>query len=191
MSCQFCGRDVPTKYATLHYNIGMIVMRRSATLQGAFCQDCLTRHFWKYTLITLVFGWWGVISFFMTPVILVNNLWQFFRSRPLTDTPTNVPASNLSVYSGKNCPQCHSPLSTVADFSRIPWLSLINSGIIFMLAGFLTLGYVINRTTSLEEWIIVIVLFGIVLLRVGNLVLSGRFSRRVCKQCDQLRPVTA
>lgn len=190
MSCQLCGRDVPTKYATLHYNIGLIVMRRSAILQGAFCQSCLTRYFWKYTLITLVFGWWGVISFFMTPVILVNNLWQFFRSRPSTDIPNNLPVSNLSAYTGKNCPYCHSPLSTVADFSRIPWVSLINSGIMLLLALILTLIFIFQPATSLKEWLSVIVLSGIVFFRVGNLVQSGRFSRRVCQQCGQPRPVT-
>jgi hypothetical protein len=189
MSCQLCGQNVPTKYTTLHYNIGMLVMRRTATLQGAFCQSCLTRHFWKYTLITLVFGWWGFLSFFMTPVILVNNLWQFFKARPVTGIPTTGPVSNMSV--GKYCPHCHSSLSTVADFSRVPWVSLINSSLILMLAGFLTLVFMINQTASVQEWLTVMVLYGIVLFRVGSLIQSGRFSRKVCKQCGQPQPVVA
>ncbi|MFN8454159.1 MAG: hypothetical protein U0401_05705 [Anaerolineae bacterium] len=186
MACQLCGQNVPTKYATLHYNIGLLVMRYTATIQGDFCQSCLTHRFWKYTLVTLVFGWWGFISFFMTPVILVSNLWQFFNARPTTDRPTPVPVSNVPM--GKYCPHCQSSLSTVADFSRVPWVSLINSGLIFMLAGFLTLGFMINQTTSLQEWLIVMVLYGIVLFRVGSLVQSGRFSRKVCKQCEPSQP---
>jgi hypothetical protein len=190
MSCQLCGQNVPTKYATLHYNIGMLVMRRTATIQGAFCQSCLTHYFWKYTLITLVLGWWGFISFFMTPVILVSNLWQFFKARPVTgNIPTSLPVSNLNVSVGKYCPRCQSALSTVADFSRVPWVSLINSGLILILAGFLTLIFMINQSFSLQDWIIVVVLYGIVLFRIGSLVQSGRLSRQICKQCNQSQAV--
>lgn len=191
MTCQLCGQNVPTKYATLHYNIGLLVMRYTSTIQGDFCQSCLTRNFWKYTLTTLVFGWWGFFSFFMTPVILVSNLWQFFNARPTTDRPTLAPVSNLNVPAGKYCPHCQAALSTVADFSRVPWVSLINSGLLFMLAGFLALFLLINQTVTLEEWLSVIVLVGIVLFRVGSLVKSGRLSRRVCKYCEQIQTMMA
>lgn len=190
MSCQICGHNVPTKYATFHYNIGLLVMRRTATIQGALCQSCLTHNFWKYTLITLVFGWWGVVSFIMTPVILVSNLWQFFNARPVTGIPAPVPVSNPNGPMVKYCPHCQAALSTVSDFSRVPWVSLINSGLIFMLAGFLALFFMINQTAALQEWLIVIVLYGIVLFRVGSLLQSGRFSRKVCKHCEQIRAIT-
>ncbi len=169
-ACQLCGRYGPTKYVTLQYNIGLIVMRRLATLQGAFCQNCLNRSFWKYTLITLVFGWWGVISFFMTPFILINNLWQFRTTRPLTNTQNDPSLSGMSTYPGESALKSPQPATT--GFFQTPWVSLINSGLLLMLAGVLTLIFIVQQVTSLEEWLIVIILFGIVLFRVGSLVLK-------------------
>ena len=167
----------------------MLVMSRTGTLQGEFCESCLTHYFWKYTLINLVFGWWGFLSFFITIVILLNNLAQFLKPYPVTDISTTVPASTMSV--GNYCPYCHSSLSIAADFSRVPWLSLINSSLILMFAGILTLVFMINQTASPQEWLIVLVLYGVFLFRVGNLVQSGHFSRKVCKQCGQSQSVVA
>lgn len=168
-ACQRCGRHGPTKQATLHYNIGLIVLRHSATLQGTFCENCLSYYFWKYTLITLVFGWWGVISFFMTPLILVNNLRQFRAARLAANTQIDPLLSSGSIYPGERTSP--SPQSAATGLSRIPWVSLINSGLMLLLAGFLTLVYIVQSVTSLQEWAIVIVLFGIVLFRVGNVAL--------------------
>jgi hypothetical protein len=44
------------------------------------CGDCREEFFWKYTIITLLFGWWGVISFFVTPLILLANCYYYLKS---------------------------------------------------------------------------------------------------------------
>jgi hypothetical protein len=50
---------------------------------GLFCRDCVDKYFKEYTLTTLLFGWWGVISVFATPVVLLINFCNLFRARSL------------------------------------------------------------------------------------------------------------
>jgi hypothetical protein len=50
---------------------------------GFFCRDCVDKYFREYTLTTLLFGWWGVISVFATPVVLLINFCNLFRARSL------------------------------------------------------------------------------------------------------------
>jgi hypothetical protein len=51
-------------------------------VKGNLCPACAKKHFQELTLITLVGGWWGVISFLMTPFILVNNVLQYLSYKP-------------------------------------------------------------------------------------------------------------
>jgi hypothetical protein len=81
--CQVCGHDRPLKQVTLMQNVGLLVVRSPKTLRGLLCRECITKNFWSYTLITLFFGWWGVISFFYTLVALPTNLVTFIGSRRL------------------------------------------------------------------------------------------------------------
>ena len=74
MICQACGIEAPTKYIELHQNIGALVLRFHRSIKGNLCKTCIDSHFREYTLITLFLGWWGIISLFMTPVILVSNI---------------------------------------------------------------------------------------------------------------------
>jgi hypothetical protein len=74
MACQVCQRAVPTVRVTLMQNIGMLVARQSKTFKSM-------------TLTTFFFGWWGVISLFLTPIFLIGNLvaWSSLRSLPPPD----------------------------------------------------------------------------------------------------------
>lgn len=72
-ACQACGREGPTKQVTLMQNIGVLVIRFPKTLSGHLCKFCIDHNFFKMTLITSLFGWWGVISFFYTLVSLPVN----------------------------------------------------------------------------------------------------------------------
>jgi hypothetical protein len=72
--CELCGAARPTHSAELNQNIGLLVMRLSRKVAGQLCSDCLETQFWSTTLITLVAGWWGLISFLVTPFYLLGNL---------------------------------------------------------------------------------------------------------------------
>jgi hypothetical protein len=51
-------------------------------VKGNVCPACAKKHFQELTLTRLFGGWWGVISFLMTPFILVNNVVQYVSYKP-------------------------------------------------------------------------------------------------------------
>jgi hypothetical protein len=95
--CQACRRRAPTKHVTFMQNVGCIVIRFPKTTRGYLCRLCISSFFWRYTLITFFFGWWGVISFFYSLVSIPNNIATFLGARSLPvdfDTkPSPAPAS--------------------------------------------------------------------------------------------------
>jgi hypothetical protein len=72
--CQVCGTYGLTKSVTFEQNIGVIVMRFHKRIQGELCGKCISKYFWEYSLITLLLGWWGIISFFASFVSLASNV---------------------------------------------------------------------------------------------------------------------
>jgi hypothetical protein len=84
--CQACGAKAPTKYVEFYQNIGALVMRFSKSIKGELCKQCINKHFWEFTLVTLIGGWWGVVSFIMTPFLLLNNIGRYLFA-------LNLPAS--------------------------------------------------------------------------------------------------
>jgi hypothetical protein len=90
MNCQACGINAETKYVELYQNVGVLVMRFGKSIKGELCRDCISKHFWEMTLITFFAGWWGMISFVLTPIFLINNIYRFIASRSL-GSPTAHP----------------------------------------------------------------------------------------------------
>ena len=82
-ACQGCGFSVPVAKVKLHQNIGLLVARRSKSVEGRFCKNCINKYFAQFTFVTLVFGWWGIISFFMTIAFLINNVFYFLKTSTL------------------------------------------------------------------------------------------------------------
>jgi len=80
--CAICGA-CPTKYVEFYQNIGMLFARRTVSVKQHLCRNCIGRYFRSYTLTTLILGWWGTISFFITPLILLNNCFRFLRAAGL------------------------------------------------------------------------------------------------------------
>ena len=96
MVCQDCGVHAETKYVSFHQNIGALVMRFSQKVEGELCKSCIKRHFWTMTLITFLFGWWGIISFVLTPFFLLNNVIYGLRSLGMEPAPPRVALPRLS-----------------------------------------------------------------------------------------------
>jgi len=67
-------------------------VRFPKTLSGLLCRDCISSKFWSFTLITLLLGWWGVISFFVNIGSLLGNLgaWSKFHSLAAPDEAHTV-----------------------------------------------------------------------------------------------------
>lgn len=95
MICQACGIEAPTQYVEFHYNIGLLIVRTQKSLKGTLCKTCITKNFREFTLINLLAGWWGVISFFVTPVFLVQNIIQYVKVRSLAPVPVGAKPPEL------------------------------------------------------------------------------------------------
>ncbi len=74
--CDFCGRSAPVAPVCFRQNTGMLVVRQYREWAGCACAECGKRWFWKTTLHTFFLGWWGTISFVITPFLLVMNLFH-------------------------------------------------------------------------------------------------------------------
>lgn len=83
MSCERCGREAPTKRLAFHQHVGLLVFflhSRHASEMCRICGDALLR---RTTIVTSLAGWWGVFSFFLTPITLLLNLSSYFSLRSL------------------------------------------------------------------------------------------------------------
>jgi hypothetical protein len=92
MRCQSCGESGETKHVVFYQNIGMLIMRSSKNVEGELCKTCINQVFWKFTLITLVLGWWGMISLIVTPLFLINNVGRFLGTIGMKP-PGQIPAA--------------------------------------------------------------------------------------------------
>ncbi|GJM19540.1 MAG: hypothetical protein DHS20C14_17530 [Phycisphaeraceae bacterium] len=72
-TCGYCGREADTAPFMQRRQIGLIVVRLYAEDGRRACAPCARRHFLSMTGTTLVAGWWGLISFFVTPYVLISN----------------------------------------------------------------------------------------------------------------------
>ena len=78
--CQACGRAGPTKSVSFSQNVGVLVMRFPRTVGGYLCKFCIDKFFFRMTGITLLFGWWGVISFVVSAIGIPMNVITWLRS---------------------------------------------------------------------------------------------------------------
>ncbi len=58
-------------------HIGAVLMMFNRHVRGQLCRNCVNEHFARTTLVTSFFGWWGVISFFLTPIFLLHNVVRY------------------------------------------------------------------------------------------------------------------
>jgi hypothetical protein len=71
--CRFCG-NVPAAKATFRAHRGMIIIMQFRHLEGPYCRDCGLATFRKMTADTLIQGWYGYLSFVITPITVLINL---------------------------------------------------------------------------------------------------------------------
>jgi hypothetical protein len=77
MYCEACGRKAPTKYVAFYQNIGALILRFHKSMEGELCKPCINKYFWEFTLVNLTLGWWGIISFIITPFFIINNVVRY------------------------------------------------------------------------------------------------------------------
>lgn len=77
MICHACGKIAPTKHVKFHYNIGVIIIRFPRSIEGEICKSCVHKYFWQYQTITVLLGWWGIISVFLNTYFVLHNLFTY------------------------------------------------------------------------------------------------------------------
>jgi hypothetical protein len=90
IQCRLCG-NVPAAKATFRAHRGMVVIMQFRHLQGPFCRDCGLATFRKMTADTLIQGWYGYLSFVITPITVLINLAR-------RGTVANLPAPRPPAY---------------------------------------------------------------------------------------------
>ena len=96
MICQSCGVEAPTRKVLFVQHIGAVVMFFHKRIGGLFCRNCVNKYFGEYTLKTLFLGWWGVISVFATPFVLLINIFNYFRAWTLQPVPAGATSPQLT-----------------------------------------------------------------------------------------------
>ncbi len=94
--CESCGLPTATKYVEFYENIGALITRYHRSIKGNICKSCIDYYFWNLTGKTMLLGWWGVISFIVTPFILLNNLIRYIitigmKKHPISIAPSPSP----------------------------------------------------------------------------------------------------
>lgn len=80
--CRVCG-SLPVADTTVYGHQGLVVLMRFLSRRGPFCRDCGLRVVRDMSAKTLWQGWWGPLSLFVTPVVLLTNLAPWSRLRRL------------------------------------------------------------------------------------------------------------
>jgi hypothetical protein len=89
-SCESCGLPARTKRVHLYQNIGLLIMRHRSEIQGNLCKSCIDRYFWEMTGKTMLLGWWGVISFLLSPFIILNNTLLYISTMGMQRPPIQI-----------------------------------------------------------------------------------------------------
>jgi hypothetical protein len=122
-TCEVCGTQAPVKHVKLYQHIGLLIIRLSKSIKGNLCKGCINKYFWEFTLVTLLLGWWGVISFIVTPIIILNNVIHYIGSLGLARTHSAI---NL------NEPKTTSHQTEVKGVSGIPTETIVGLVFIFL-----------------------------------------------------------
>ena len=94
--CQACGVEAPAKYVEFYQNIGALVVRFNKSIKGDLCKRCIHKHFWEMTLTNVTLGWWGTVSFILTPFLTINNVARYLGALGLPGTPRDARAPVLT-----------------------------------------------------------------------------------------------
>jgi hypothetical protein len=79
--CDCCGLPRPTRWASINGNVGLLVVRFPLKVEGTLCRECIATRFWWYSAVTMVFGWWGIQSFFFSWAALFANVATYTTTR--------------------------------------------------------------------------------------------------------------
>ena len=95
MRCTSCGNVAEVRDVNFLVRIGMVITGLTHSKEGRLCTPCIRRTFWLCEGLTMLLGWWGIYSFFATPVILVFNVILYFSAFRMPAYPVDPPPALL------------------------------------------------------------------------------------------------
>ncbi|PHR92076.1 MAG: hypothetical protein COA78_33730 [Blastopirellula sp.] len=123
MICHNCGIEAPTKSVTFYQNIGLLFMRFSRTADGDFCKSCIHKTFWEFTLLSLVLGWWGIISFIVNIFFILNNIIRYTGCLMMEPVPFDATTPELTQEAveriNAHADDLFNQLNTEEDYERV------------------------------------------------------------------------
>gem|GEM_PF-4372529 len=79
--CECCGMARSTMQIGMNQVVGKIVIMSLKSMNGLYCKKCIDQVFRKFTLTTLLAGWWHPFGVLFTPMVLIYNTGGYLRSR--------------------------------------------------------------------------------------------------------------
>src|SRR5207302_3892224 len=95
LACRLCG-STPAANMSIHEHNGRLLWMVHKTSKGPFCRDCGTAMLRHHRNSTLFQGWFGIFSFFITPVTLLLNL-NAWRKVKALGPPQRNPAAQSRI----------------------------------------------------------------------------------------------
>src|SRR5262245_50860935 len=71
--CEKCLNVAPTAHVIFHQHVGAVVLMFHKHIDANLCRECIDRTYSEFQTKTLLMGWWGFASFFITPFCLLLN----------------------------------------------------------------------------------------------------------------------
>ena len=88
--CQSCFARAPVQQVLFVQHVGALVMYFHKRIGGKFCRNCVNKYFRQFGLVTLFFGWWGLLSMIATPFVLLIDTFNYFRAWSLPPVPAGT-----------------------------------------------------------------------------------------------------
>ncbi len=123
--CNLCRVQAETRQVAFHQHICVFVMAIHRRLDAPLCKRCLHRQFWGMTGTTFLLGWWGLISMFVAPFVLLHNIVIYIdclgMNSPRPDAvqwevhPKRTPRLPSKQLVGEKCIMCEQRIATDLD----------------------------------------------------------------------------
>lgn len=83
--CEHCYINAETRPLCFRQITGLFFFHEVKTVSGFLCKSCGKYHFRYMTLNTFYWGWWSLAGFFLSPLFIIENVFNYADSRVLKD----------------------------------------------------------------------------------------------------------
>ena len=171
--CHRCGRIAPVEHVVFRRHTGMFVFMVHEKTDALLCRICVGQVFASTTLLTLLLGWWGFFSFFVTLFVLPANVFNYLGARRLAWPATDaLPHADRVKIARDGYAARQRELSIGWPAPALALLSLVHWGLVIGAAQpILTLGWITGDSPPVWAPALVLGPSAILALSLASLVL--------------------